>query len=201
MKILAYAILLFSQLHCLAQTNTDSLSNHQDTYILNTYVFQKGIYKNFEEFKFNNPSTVDNFLFDNKNLWLTNSMNEKLKKIKKREVWGFCDGTRIYVKWRKYNELLEMGRYCYFKEKGTKVVMAVSIFPPMILPIPLPYKDEVIINFNTGNAYLLRKKLMKKILTTDDEELMGEFMNETHKRKKLFNYIIKYNKRNVAKIK
>lgn len=193
-------MLLLAQLPGIAQNKTDSLINH-DSYIINTTEYNKGIYKTFEDFKYNKPSIVSNYSFDGKHLWWTDEQSTKQKKIKKREIWGFSDGKKIFVSWHKYDELLEKGRYCYFKEKGTRVVYAVSVLPAMILPVPLPYKDELIINFNTGKTYLLSKKLMKTILTTDDAELLHEFMNEGQKKKKLFEYLVKYNDRNISKIK
>lgn len=193
-------MLLLAQLPGIAQNKTDILINH-DSYIINTTVYNKGIYKTFEEFKYNKPSIVSNYSFDGKNLWWSDEQSTKQKKIKKKEIWGFSEGDKIFVSWRKYDELLAKGRYCYFKEKGTRVVYAVSVLPAMILPIPLPYKDELIINFNTGKTYLLSKKLMKTILTTDDAELLHEFMNESQKKKKLFEYLVKYNDRNISKIK
>ncbi|MEO7991583.1 MAG: hypothetical protein ABI663_18670 [Chryseolinea sp.] len=195
---LTLGILLACFQATLAQSTIDSL---KDSYIINTTAYSKGIYKTFEDFKYNKPSIVDPYTFDGKNLWLKDTNTGKLKKIKKKEIWGFSDGTRVYVSWHKYDEVLEKGRYCYFKEKGTKIVFGVTAFPPMILPIPVPYNDELIINFNTGKTYLLSKNLLKKILATDDKELLAEYMKQSKKGKKLFEYIVKYNDRNVAKIK
>jgi hypothetical protein len=169
--------------------------------ILSTNIYKKGIYKSFEEFKYNAPSIIADFTFDTKQLWVTDSKSGKNIKMKKGEVWGFSDGQRIFVRWRKNNEILEMGRYCYFKEKGTRVVFGYSMFPLAIIPIPVPYTDELIINFNTGKPFLLSKRLLKEILTIDDPELLTEFMNEKQKKKKLFEYIVKYNDRNTDKIK
>ncbi len=197
---LILGILLASFHGTLAQSTFDSLEN-KDSYIINTTAYNKGIYKTFEEFKYNKPSIVDNYTFDGKHLWLTDQGAQKLKKIKKKEIWGFSDGARVYISWHKYDEILEKGRYCYFKEKGTRVVFGFTAFPPMILPIPVPYKDELIVNFNTGKTYLLLKGLLKKILATDDKELLAEYMSQQKKGKKLFEYIIKYNDRNVSKIK
>ncbi len=200
MHRLLFAILLFGQLDTIAQLKSDSLKK-RNNYIINTTDYQKGIYKTFEDFKYNNPSIPDQFTFDNKNLWVTDNKTGKPKKIKKSEIWGFSDGTRIFVRWGKYNEILEKGRYCYFKEKGTRMTFATTPFPFMILPIPYPYKDEIIINYNTGKTFLLSKRLLKKILTSDDTELLTQFEKESQKGKKLLEYIIKYNDRNVSKIK
>ncbi len=197
---LLFAILLFGQLDTIAQLKSDSLKNW-DNYIINTTAYQKGIYKTFEEFKYNNPSIRDKFTFDKKNLWVTDKKTGKQRKIRKSEIWGFSDGTKIFVSWRKYNEILEKGRYCYFKEKGTRIAFGTTTFPFMILPIPYPYNDEIIINYNTGKTFFLSKRLIKKILTSDDPELLTEFKKESQKNKKLAEYIIKYNDRNVSKIK
>ena len=96
---------------------------------------------------------------------------------------------------------MEIGRYCYFKETGTRMTYAVSGIPLMIIPVPTPYKDEVIVNFNTGRSYRLTKKLMKEILEADDPELLEMFARERGKRKKLFDYVVKYNDRNRTRIK
>ena len=196
---LIFGFLLLGSLQSTAQTQIEG-EKHGDTYITNTSVYTKGIYQTFEEFKYNRPSIVANYTFHRKNLWLTDEQTGKKKKINKEEIWGFCDGSRIYVSWGKYNELLEMGRYCYFIEKGTRIVfgLTASLLP---LPIPIPYKEEVIVNFNTGRTSLLSKKLLKTILAEDDEELLNEYMNETQKGKKFFEYIMKYNDRNFSKIK
>lgn len=85
------SILLLLSLHeAFAQSGIDSLSNHND-YILNAVEYKKGIYKTFEEFKFNNPSISNIFLFDGKRLWLTDSSSGKNQKVKKREVYLFAE--------------------------------------------------------------------------------------------------------------
>ncbi len=200
MSRLLLCFLLAGQIDTLAQVASDSLKN-RDNYIINTTAYKKGIYKTFDEFKYNNPSGLDDFKFDGKNILVSDGKTGRLKKLKKREVWGFSDGSKIFVSWNKYNEILETGRYCYFKERGTRIAFGISAFPFMILPIPYPYKDEIIINYNTGKPFVLSKRLLKKILTSDDPELLKEFKNETSKRRKLFDYIVKYNDRNVSKIK
>lgn len=200
MHKLIIGILLASFHVTLAQSTLDSEKN-DGSYITNTTSYNKGIYKTFEDFKYNKPSIVDNYTFDGKHLWLTDLGTNRVKKISKKKVWGFSDGTRIYISWHKYNEIVEKGRYCYFSEKGTRVVFGFTTFPPMILPIPLPYKDELIINFNTGKTYILSTGLLKKILRNDDKELLAEYMKQSKKSKKIFEYIVKYNSRNVSKIK
>jgi hypothetical protein len=135
-----------------------------------------------------------------KAIWVTEG-NGKSRKLKKDETWGYCDRSRIFVKWRKFNELVEKGRYCYFKKTGTRMTYVVFGIPFMIIPIPTPYKDEVIVNFNTGISYRLTKKLLREILEIDDPELLESFNRESGKGKRLFDYIVKYNDRNAFRIK
>ncbi|HMG88718.1 MAG TPA: hypothetical protein VK589_01625 [Chryseolinea sp.] len=175
-------------------------SAYQGAYILNAPAYQKGVYRTFDEFKYNRPSIVDHYAIGKKAILITEGTG-KSRKLKKHEVWGYCDGSRIFVRWRKFNELVEKGRYCYFKETGTRMTYVVSGIPLMIIPVPTPYKDEVIVNFNTGTSYRLTKKLMREILEADDAELLEMFTKERGKGKKLFDYVVKYNDRNTARIK
>lgn len=195
-----FCFLVVGHITALAQPGNDSLRNSKN-YIVNAKTYKVGIYKSFDEFKYNNPSGSDDFRFDGKNIWVPDSKPGKMLKVKKKDVWGFSDGSKIFVRRNKYNEMLEKGRYCYFKEKGTRLAFGVSAFPLMILPIPYPYKDEIIINYNTGKPFVLSKRLLKKILASDDPELLKEFKNDPGKNRKLFDYIVKYNDRNVSKIK
>jgi hypothetical protein len=200
----AVAALLFCGVYMLhncghAQSSSDSSSYHAD-YILNTPTLQRGVYKTFDEFKHNRPSIVDHYSIGKKAIWVTDDAG-KNRKLKRHEAWGYSDGSRIFVRWRKFNEMVEKGRYCYFKETGTRMTYVVSGIPLMIIPVPTPYKDEVIVNFNTGRSYRLTKKLMKEILEADDPELLDMFTKERGKSKKFFDYIVKYNDRNASRIK
>lgn len=63
-----------------------------------------GVYKNFEEFKNNNPSITEEFYTElkprtTKNWKGTNSRTVRYRKSKRkiRKVWGYCDGHDIYV--------------------------------------------------------------------------------------------------------
>ena len=167
-----------------SQVEIDSLERKAN-YIINANSYRPGIYTSFEEFKFNSPAIVDHYTFDGKRFW-TEQRGEK-KKIKRKTIWGYSDGKHVYVRWNRYPEITVKGRYCYFQEKGVGV------------PIPIPYSDQVVINYNTGAIYLLNKRLMKKILETDTE-LLAEFQQEKSKKKKLLEYIMKYNARNQSKI-
>ena len=180
-----------------AQSTGDSSTN-RDSYIINSKTYRRGIYRSFEEFRYNSPSIIDSFVFDKKGLRLIVKNTNRRKRLHKSEVWGFSDGSKIYIRWNKYDPLVETGRYCYFIEKGTRVI---PLFVPMIVPITYPYTNELIINYNTGKVSVLTKGLLKQILTSDDPVLLNEFRKEPQRGKKLREFIIKYNKRNVTGIK
>ena len=182
-----------------AQSIGDASAFHEH-YILHAPAYQKGVYKSFDEFKYNRPSIVDHYSIGKRTIWITDEAGNN-RKLRKDEVWGYCDGSRVFVRWRKFNEVVEKGRYCYFKETGTRMTYVVSGIPLMIIPVPTPYKDEVIVNFNTGRSYRLTKKLMREILEADDPELLEMFAREHGKGKKLFDYVVKYNDRNTTRIK
>lgn len=176
----------------------DSLDH--SNYIINASSYKKGVYKTFKEFKYNGPSITSEFLFDGKRLWLIDGEGKK-KKIYQKDIWGFSDGSKLFISWHKYNEITEKGRYCTFKEKRIRPMFLMSAFPPMPLIIPVPLSSKYIINLNTGKVYILSKKLIKIIFTKDDPQLYKEFLGETGKKRKLFEYIEKYNDRNKDKIK
>jgi hypothetical protein len=195
-----FLIFIFVTCNSWAQESRDNGLN-KDSYIINTTVYKKGVYATFEEFKFNNPSITSDLTFTKKRVNVLDSKTGQYKKLKNRNVWGFCNGEKIFVQRNKYNEITLLGRYCYFKEEGVRVASFMGSFPVMLLPIPMPYKDELIINFNTGKVYLLTKDVMKTIFRTDDPELLKEFAIEKAKKDKYYDYIVKYNQRNTDKIK
>lgn len=180
-----------------AQLVVDSLKSRED-YVVFASPLNKGAYRNFKEFKYNSPSITENFTFDGKRLRFPDSLSNSLKTIK-NEIWGFCDGEKIYINHNGYNEITMLGRYCYFTDEGFRIANVVSGGIPM--PVPTPYNHEIIINFNTGKTFILNKKLLEQIFETDDQELLKEFSDTKGKKKKYEEFINKYNTRNKDKIK
>ncbi|HLZ17411.1 MAG TPA: hypothetical protein VKQ08_10240 [Cyclobacteriaceae bacterium] len=184
-----------------ASTNAqphNELSGKSD-YIIYAKSYKKGIYRTFDEFKNNRPSIHGNYTFDNKNIWLTDSVSGRKRKVNPKEIWGYCDGSKIIVSWNKYNVLSGLGRYCYFGERRKVPIPVPILTTPTVVSVPKEFK--MIINFNTGNVYYLSASLMRKILKKDDPELLAEFMKEESPRRKLFDYIVRYNERNSSRIK
>jgi hypothetical protein len=177
-----------------AQIASDTLDKKAN-YIINANSYKVGIYTSFEEFKYNSPSIVDHYTFDGRRF--RTERNGIKKKIKRKTIWGYSDGKHLYACWNRYPEITVKGRYCYFQEKGIGIMT--FLVPPFFIPIPVPYSDHVIINYNTGATYLLNTRLLKKILETDPE-LLSEFHQEKSKKKVLLEYIVRYNARNQSGI-
>ena len=173
----------------------DSTGNTKG-YIIYATAYNKGVYRTFEDFKYNRPSIVDFSIIHNKP-YVNNEKTGRLRKLKDRDAWGYSDGSKVYIKRARYQEMLGQGRYCYYVDKGWRLRFIMA--PPFIFPTP--YSHTVITNFNTGKSYVLTKKLLKTILDTDDKELLKEFTAETGKNKKLLIYIDRYNQRNSHKVK
>jgi hypothetical protein len=103
---------------------------------ISTEVPKRGIYKTFEEFKFNVPSVTDSFYLDNKIRTQKNwegtisytpryaSNNKKAKKI-----WGFSDGQKVYTfhQWEFFQVKLDtssVGFYAYEELDNSGAVAA-----------------------------------------------------------------------------
>src|SRR6187402_2661037 len=157
-KICFLIFVVFGFKMLIAQTLTDSLqlsssNSIHASYIINTKHYNRGIYKTFKEFKFNAPSIVDSFYVDGNNLLLLNKNTGKKKRVNENEIWGYSDGKKVYHLLFKYDELIEIGRYCYFFEEGLAATAGIP-------PIPKWYKLEYILNFNTGKVYQLTDMLI-----------------------------------------
>jgi hypothetical protein len=82
--------------------------------VLQTDVLTKGVYKNFEEFKSNTPS-IKEFELRTGNMGDIMYVKEGNTDIPTRSVWGFCDGTNIFINsGDKYSQLIRTGNTFYF---------------------------------------------------------------------------------------
>ncbi|MBK7374870.1 MAG: hypothetical protein KTQ13_03395 [Ferruginibacter sp.] len=82
--------------------------------ILKSVVLNKGVYKDFEEFKANSPSIREYELRESKMgdiLYVKDGNSE----YPSRTVWGFCDGTDIFINsGDKYSKLVRRENTFYF---------------------------------------------------------------------------------------
>lgn len=165
--------------------------------------FKKGIYKSFEEFKYNNPS-----------IELKNEITAKSRKLgildkdpiifyridisKKEgkmigEVYGFSDGKYVYINESmpklgpktEFSKIEYIGEYCYFKD-----IYCTSTYNGMTT-ITTCDLDEKLIEMETGKVIRLSKRSLRELLA-NDTELLDKFNNESLKNKKLKEYVIRY---------
>ncbi len=72
-------------------------SNQQNaTPIAAANTYQKGVYKTFDEFKMNAPSIL-NYEIEEAKLTKTIFLNDGKGAYPVRNLWGYCDGSRLYI--------------------------------------------------------------------------------------------------------
>jgi hypothetical protein len=154
---------------------------------------KKGIYKNFNEFKFNSPSlpleygiTAIKGTNGSKTIYDTYLLSITKKEAKKIDnIFGFCDGENIYFR-EQFNDkkfrpiLKDKTRYDKIKFLGLHSIyygssMTNDINGGMSRGISLKA-----ININTGDVIYLDQKSLKEILQ-DDAELLESFQIKTRK--------------------
>lgn len=172
--------------------------------IINDTIYKPGIYRTFEEFKYNNPSLEFKYEITTRNrgYGFLNSAGQVTfyrividKKVGKSigEVYGFSDGKSVYINEElprlgpkaEFSKIEYFAKYCYFEDifyttiyNGTSTTTAASL-------------DEKIIDINTGVVISLNKQTLRDLLA-NDSELLDEFNSEKHKNKKLKEYVIRY---------
>ena len=199
----------------------------QDTLIIETSNYKPGIYRSFNEFKYNSPSIPFTYSIK-ENLRRYGKLNmggkhiEYLLEIDQKEadsifmkydkIWGFSNGKDIFVCPAYYSEerimqhtgfqkITYFGLFCYFEEVSVEFYSGAQTGYENVL------KGKTIY-LNTGEMFTLTKTVLKKILA-DDIPLSKEFRTiskeskyEQAKYQRIQNkqIIIKYNERNIGKI-
>lgn len=122
------------------------------TKIYNCHQYKKGFYKSYAEYINNSPSVTIPFTVvpqaksstDTSIIGADYRLQDSLKRVS--HVWGFCDGTDIYVAYnnalftKRYWKLQSVGIYSFFtfKNKQTSIVpvalLAVNAGPAAITP-------------------------------------------------------------------
>ncbi len=170
------------------------------------YEFINGIYKTYDEFKYNAPSIhekaliennlvaqtfISNVLGDEKIYYYDDSLHKKVR-LKKGEFWGYCSNGVVYIYLDNYfHQLLKIGAICYFVENGN-VVASNSNFP--VKSKKRPFR---LVNFKTGDIYDANIYTLQEQIK-DDKELYDEFISLKRKSKKkmaMYQFLNKYNER------
>lgn len=160
---------------------------------------KRGIFRTYEDFKYNRPDTTfDIEFFEKPGVLVVDTTRKIVRKLK--WMWGFCDSSSVYIRSNRYCKIQTIGRYCFFESKRWGFVVFLRGDIPLAFPFPAPYRMRYVINLNNGNYYNLHNRLMKRILKKD-VELLQHFKNEKKKKKKYLQYIKAYNERHKDELK
>jgi len=186
--------------------------------IISDSIYKIGIYKDFQEFKYNNPSIEFNYKITTKNrrygfLLLGGKVTfykiviDRKKGKSIGEVFGFCDGKNIYInpnyvllKSRTcFSKIEYLGQYSYFEDISTKRTFRAPTY--MATPTGGSFVGggggityhlrRNVIDLGSATVSILDKKFLR-LFIANDNELLNEFNNESNKNKKIKEYFIKY---------
>ncbi|HBS85554.1 MAG: hypothetical protein A2W91_17235 [Bacteroidetes bacterium GWF2_38_335] len=144
----------------------------------------RGVYQSIDEFIFNYPTIRDDFSFTKRKVFYKN----KITKLKRDRIFGFCYNDSIYIRgYKKYNLVTEIGPLCYFEEKAIKYYIF-STYKSFGI-IPIPYTDRMIVDLKNRKIFELKKKMLNKYLNTYYPDLYEQFMKEKHKKRQFLKYI------------
>lgn len=195
--------------------------------ILEQTSYKRGLYRNFEEFKNNNPSlplTYQIFSEDTKPSLFDKRVQRLYElEIRKKEgrkigpVFGFCDGTYIYIWSRSYKKdafplfsdaplgpnarfakLLILDTISYFEDIGVSAPVGVPVVGPYGITSgganPSLYVRGNLLDIRTGKLTELTKRILIERIK-DDVELLAVFEKESGKQRKLGEYLMYYTAR------
>jgi len=169
-------------------------------YLQNSNNLRAGIYRSFEELKYNKPSGEFTYQITAKSRKVNqNQLNFYSLDIDKRKartvgkVIGFSDGKEVYINQnspslRPGTEFVKaeiLDRYYYFQ------VIETIIVPTGTTVVTAPKLVEKIMDMNTGEVTTLNIQNLKELME-DNPGLINEFDKETNRNRKLKEYLIRY---------
>ena len=158
------------------------------TKIYNARQLKKGFYKTYEEYISNSPSVTEQFTVvplaknntDTATIGATYKLADSTKNIK--HIWGFCDGTDVYVKFssslfsKRYWRLEYIGIYPFFTFKYKyRTIAPGAIFGLTVTAAPAKNKEEydVMIVGRDGDVIEPTIRHMKRILESHPDLLQS----------------------------
>ncbi len=215
-KYIIIFLLFFFTVSGYSQTESTPDGHVQYT---NSFKFKDGIYLNFVQVKLNKPvqksqivTSIDynsfdfyDKLFENKQISLYDNLG-KQKAVNTKEIWGFSDKGVLYINLNdEFNRIPVFGSISHFIANKTYSDYDYSRTNPYYRDSYNYHRDpyttktvmiQYILDFETGKLYDFNYKAVE-LLISNDEELYGEFVKLSKKKKKKlkFLYIIKYNKK------
>jgi hypothetical protein len=169
-------------------------------YLQNGNNLRAGIYRSFEELKYNNPSVEFNYGITAKSRKVNQEQLDfysiDIDKRKARDVGkviGFSDGKELYINGnspslRPAAEFVKaeiLDRYFYFQDIETILV------PSGTTVVSVPKLVQKIMDMNTGKITTLNIQNLKELIA-DNPGLIAGFDKETQKNRKLKEYLIRY---------
>jgi len=166
-------------------------------------VYKRGIYKDFEEFKFNRPSLpfdykIDSVEYQNLDVYTNASSHTTYRIVFDKSgnkqlgsIFGFCDGKHIFVNESNptvtdktdFDQLQFVGLYSYFEQY-------------MFMPGELGSLNSStvlgrIVNINNGECSVVTQEVLNKVFE-NDSTILSSFNSQKDKRAKLKDYIALY---------
>jgi hypothetical protein len=175
-----------------------------------TLNLKKGVYRTFDEFKFNDPSLN----FDFNAIPIPKTKSHKRYKINLSNyhpknfetIFGFCDGQNVYLcdyhsllsEDTEFDKIQYLGIYSIFYEHRIVIKNGPSNSQHMYID------DEFILSvldIKSGDKFPLNKRTIKKILS-NDSQLLNDFNNSKNKNSDstLIKFTEKYIKSNYSSI-
>lgn len=194
-----------------------NLSAQDSIKITDLFRFKDGIYLNYKQLQTNNPLTrefivtdlqknINNFyelLLQEDQIQFIDSMGQ-VQKIEKNKIWGYSDKGILYINHKGFFcQILLTGALFYFIAKEKELSNFNSIYyETFYSPTYRIETYEAFLDFQTGQVYELKPKILSVILSRD-KELFEEWTALSYRKQKkmLYYYVKKFNERNSVYIK
>lgn len=175
--------------------------------IYDTHRYKKGIYKNFKEFRSNQPSEDGKLVVKDKTpaaqIYLLAARNQLMvidstgQEHKVKKFWGYSDGNAAYIKDNGLNKFDEIGYYCLYQIHAITSAPANRATEGIIFNnTPPATTNKKVLNIVTGDVYDLTLYNLRKYILPQDTALLREFNEDRRNRERLVYYIQKFNQRN-----
>ena len=165
--------------------------------------FNEGIYRNFEEFKNNEPYYKVGHIQDKRGnrtpeMWRENEElyypdeNNALQRIDENNVWGYCYRDAVHVRVNSaFERIVVIGSLCHFLGTATSYTRDPFSYYGSSRQV---VQQQYFIDTETGGTFEFNVENMSAILQRD-EFLFAQFEDIPKKKKKdvLFLYLRKYN--------
>lgn len=195
------------------------------TLLTNSFQFENGIYRTFEELKVNKPTyawdEVETFAHINREkkivrfdlIEVIDSVNKLLIEVNQNDFWGIVVEGIPYVrvidtmkKQIQFVELRTRGKLCYYYYESFEVreVPMIIYDPETQRPIwrqsvknKIDVTIEKVLNFESGESVFFNIKNLKELIA-DDTQLSNTLadLKQAEAEQKLFKMLLIYNDRN-----